>query len=144
MQAKIAIVVGNRIRQARTARNLSLSDVASHAKISVATLSRVERDKQGLDLGLFLTLCRVLQTSPKELIGDDPGDKIDPLAARIGSLEHEERLQLWRDLAANRRNGRRQATRQVQKLSDEVEELLAQLEYVRAEIESVHSRMRRR
>ncbi len=145
MHVNMAIVVGNRIREARAARNLSLNEVSSRARISVATLSRVERDKQGLDLGLFLTLCRILQSSPQELLGSEPGEKVDPLAIRIGALEHTERLQLWRDLAANRRSDRRHSMRsRVRKVSEEVEELLAQLEYVRAEIESVQRRMRRR
>jgi len=62
------IVVGNRLRQARTARQLSLNDVAGRAKISVATLSRIERDKQGIDLGLFLTLSRILKAPPHDLV----------------------------------------------------------------------------
>jgi hypothetical protein len=33
---------------------------------------------------------------------------------------------------------------QMRKLADEVEELMAQLEFVRAEMESFHSRMRKR
>jgi transcriptional regulator with XRE-family HTH domain len=143
MHGSIPVVVGQRIRQARTARNLSLSDVASRAKISVATLSRVERDKQGIDLGLFLTLCRILQSSPQELLGSaEPGDKLDPLVVRIAALNHAERLRLWRDLTARRLQSRRQrAQRHTQ---DQVEELLAQLEFLRAEMEAVHSRIRRR
>lgn len=139
------IMVGTRIRQARTARHLSLSEVASRAKISVATLSRVERHKQGLELGLFLTLCRVLKTSPQDLLGGEEGDNVDPLAVRISALDHSERVHLWQDLAASRRNDRRQVMRnQMRRLAEEVEELLAQLEFVRAEIESVHKRVARR
>ena len=65
------IVIGNRLRQARTARQLSLNDVAGRAKISVATLSRIERDKQGIDLGLFLTLSRILKAPPHDLLTAD-------------------------------------------------------------------------
>jgi transcriptional regulator with XRE-family HTH domain len=140
-------MIGERIRQTRQARRLSLNDVAVRAKISVATLSRIERDKQGLELGLFLTLCKVLKTSPRELLvdGDGADGKVEPLAVRIAGLNHPERLQLWQELAANRRGDRRTHMRaQTRKLADEVEELMAQLEYVRAEMESFHSRMRRR
>jgi len=142
----MAEMIGERIRQTRQARRLSLNDVSERAKISVATLSRIERDKQGLELGLFLLLCRVLQTSPQELLGeDDRNSNVDPLAVRIGSLNHAERLQLWQELAANRRGDRRRATHaQMHRLSDEVEELLAQMEFVRAEMEAVHSHIRRR
>lgn len=138
-------MIGDQIRQTRQARRLSLSDVAERARISVATLSRVERDKQGLELGLFLTLCKILKTSPGDLLGADGSDNVDPLTVRIAALNHNERLELWRDLAAARRGEKRKAIRnRLHRLGDEVEELLAQLEFVRAEIESVHSSVRRR
>jgi transcriptional regulator with XRE-family HTH domain len=141
----MASMIGERIRQTRQARRLSLSDVAGRAKISVATLSRIERDKQGLELGLFLILCKVLKTSPRELLIEGENDNnVDPLAVRIAGLNHPDRMQLWHDLAANRRGDRRSHMRaQMRKLADEVEELLAQLEYVRVEMESFHGRMRR-
>jgi transcriptional regulator with XRE-family HTH domain len=139
-------MVGERIRQTRQARRLSLNDVAERAKVSVATLSRIERDKQGLELGLFLLLCRILKASPQELIGGgEESDNIDPLAVRIAALHHDERVQLWHDLAAGRRGERRHAIRaRTEKLREELEELMAQLEFVRAEMESVHSGIRRR
>src|SRR6266550_1806691 len=95
-------VVGNRLRQARTARQLSLNDVAGRAKISVATLSRIERDKQGIDLGLFLTLSRILKAPPHDLLtaDGDGRDSVDPLVHRIASLDAAERARLWRELTA--------------------------------------------
>jgi transcriptional regulator with XRE-family HTH domain len=144
MQDSMNIVVGNRIREARTSRNLSLNEVATRANISVATLSRIERDKQGLDLGLFFILCKVLKAMPHDLIGDEGGENVDPLALQIGRLNHSERVQLWRDLANGRRNERRQTMRsKVRRLNDEIEELLAQLQYVQAEIESVQNQVRK-
>jgi len=141
----MAAVVGNRIRTARTSRDLSLNDVAERAHISVATLSRIERDKQGIDLGLFLVLCRILKAMPEDLLADEDHDNIDPLAQQIARLKSDERIQLWHDLADARRNGRRQALRTTaRRLSDEVAELLAQLQYVQAEIESVHHSVRKR
>src|SRR6266550_457369 len=131
-------MIGERIRQTRQARRLSLNDVAGRAKISVATLSRIERDKQGLELGLFLLLCKVLKTSPRDLLLDGDADSnVDPLAVRIAALNHPERLKLWHDLADNRRGDRRTHMRErMRRLADEVEELLAQLEFVRVEMES--------
>jgi transcriptional regulator with XRE-family HTH domain len=141
----MADMIGERIRHTRQARRLSLNDVAVRAKVSVATLSRIERDKQGLELGLFLTLCKILKSSPQELIGGESADNVDPLAIRIASLDHRERVQLWQDLAASRRGERRGAQRtHMRRMAEEVEELLAQIEFVRAEIESVHGRIRRR
>jgi len=138
-------MVGTRIREARTSRNLSLNEVASRARVSVATLSRIERDKQGLDLGLFLTLCKVLKTMPHELLSGEADENIDPLAIQIARLSHNDRVQLWRDLASDRRSRRTPSPRQhVRRLNDEVEELMAQLQYLQVEIEAVHSQMRKR
>jgi len=145
MHDTIDAVVGTRIREARTSRNLSLSEVASRAQISVATLSRIERDKQGLDLGLFLILCKILKELPHDLIGSNGDDRVDPLALQIGRLNHGERCQLWHDLASARRSDKRQAIRSnVRRLGEEVEELLAQLQFVQAEIEAVQNHVRKR
>ena len=141
------IVVGNRLRQARTARQLSLSDVASRAKISVATLSRIERDKQGIDLGLFLTLSKILKATPHDLLADgNAPDKVDPLALQIASLDSTERAQLWRELTSSSNRNPRSAKRgaHIRALGLQVEELLAQIEFLHAEIESVQRRLRRR
>ena len=138
-------VVGNRLRQARTARQLSLNDVAERAKISVATLSRIERDKQGIDLGLFLNLTRILKAPPQDLLAEGNGsDEVDPLAVRIASLEPSERARLWRELTNVHRS--RRPTRRVAQLRhvvQQVEELLAQLEWMQVEIETVYKRLRR-
>lgn len=139
-----SVSVGDRIRLARSARRLSLSEVASDAGVSVATLSRIERDKQGLDFGLFLVLANILGSSPRDLIGDDPGEQADPLAVRISGLNHDERVQLWRDLAAERRKDHRQQRPRSRRLGEEIEELLAQLEFVRSEMESVRTNIRQR
>jgi transcriptional regulator with XRE-family HTH domain len=138
-------MVGTRIREARTSRNLSLIEVASRADVSVATLSRIERNKQRLDLGLFLILCRVFEALPQELLGDESGENLDPLALQVARLDHGERVQLWKDLANARRGDRTQAMRSnPRRLKNEIEGLLAQMEYVKAEIESVQRRMRKR
>jgi len=144
MQDSMNIVVGNRIREARTSRNLSLNEVASRAHVSVATLSRIERDKQGLDLGLFLILCKVLKAAPHDLLIGEGDENVDPLALQIGRLNHGERVQLWKDLANGRRERRQAMRSNVRRLNDEIEELLAQLQYVQAEIESVQNHVRKR
>jgi len=136
-------MVGAQIREVRTSRNLSLNEVATRAQISVATLSRIERDKQGLDLGLFLILCRILRAAPHDLLGDNGSDIADPLAMQIAQLTHGDRIQLWHDLASARRTDRKVKSH-LSRLADEVEELLAQLEFVRSEIEAVQAHVRRR
>lgn len=141
-------MVGERIREARLAQNRSLADVAEKAQISVATLSRIENDKQSVDLALFVALARVLDTTPNELLGDHAGngrgDHGDPLARRIASLAPKERADLWRELAAGRRTRRAKVRLDAQQISQQIDELLAQMDFLREELESVRKRVKRR
>ena len=76
----------------------------------------------------------------------EAGDPIDPLAVRIAAMQTAERTRLWHELAAQRLNIRRaRASRQQRQrqISDDVEELLAQMEFMRGQIESVQRRIRR-
>ena len=136
-------MIGEKIRSVRQSQELSLSQVAEKAEISVATLSRIETNKQALDLGLFLILARILKTNPQELIADDDGDGgIDPLVTRISALGSTQRTALWRDLAANRREAGH-SRNHMRNLNQQVEELLAQVEFLREEILAVQRRMTR-
>jgi len=137
-------MVGNRIRAARQSRNLSLTELASRADISAATLSRIERDKQNLDLALFLTLIQILKLTPHEVLGEpDNEDGVDPLVRTISGMQTGERAQLWRSLAAERRSHRPRKT-DSHVVANEVDELLAQVDFIRGEIESVQKRLRKR
>lgn len=69
-------MVGERLRQARVARQMSLADVAGEAHVSAATLSRVERDKQAMDISLFLTLARVLNAATTDLLSGEDGSGV--------------------------------------------------------------------
>ena len=137
-------MLGNRIRQARLARRLSLSDVAARASISVATLSRIERDKQGMELGMFLGLCKILNMPPQDMIGArESSDGVDPIAARIARMDSKERTRLWKELSANVQKSKNDRAK-VRQISQEVEELLAQVDFLREEIEAVQKRLRGR
>ncbi len=126
------------MRQARVARQLSLADVASEAHVSAATLSRVERDKQAIDVGLFLTLAQVLNAAPADLLASSDGQESDDaLATRIAAMQSRERTQLWRRLNEQRREVRVRKRADLHNLAQEVEELLAQMDFLREEIESV-------
>jgi len=121
---------------------MSLADVAGEAHVSAATLSRVERDKQAIDVALFLTLARVLNTTPADLLRDDDGQEGDgALAARIGAMQSRERTQLWRQLSDERRDSRQKKHADVRMVGAEVEELLAQMDFLRQEIEAVRTRL---
>jgi transcriptional regulator with XRE-family HTH domain len=142
-------MLGERIREARLAQNRSLADVAGKANISVATLSRIETDKQSVEVGLFINLARVLDIPPTELLGDDHGrngngNGLDPLVRRIAALGSRERLELWRELAAERRANRARARApQARQTAQHVEELLAQLDFLREELETVRKHIRK-
>ncbi|HYU26081.1 MAG TPA: helix-turn-helix transcriptional regulator [Thermoanaerobaculia bacterium] len=125
---------------------MSLADVASEAHVSAATLSRVERDKQAIGVELFLTLARVLNTAPAELLVDDtPGEEGDgALAVRIAAMQSRERTQLWRQLGDERRESRLRKRADVRTVGAEVEELLAQMDFLRQEIEAVRGRLGRK
>jgi transcriptional regulator with XRE-family HTH domain len=137
-------MIGVRIREVRLAQERSLADVAALADISVATLSRIENDKQSLDLGLFLSLAQVLQVPAQQLLGEN-GKNGDQLARRIASLGSRERLELWKDLAEERRTNRtRKRGAEMRQVGQQVEELLAQIDFLREELESIRKRVKKR
>ncbi len=140
-------VLGERLRQARIDQQLSLADVATQANISAATLSRIERDKQTLDLGLFLTLLRILKGTPAEFFGADGEESSDtghdPLIARIASMRSSERTTLWRELSAKMREHHSEGRATIRTLLQKVEELAAQADYLRDEIVAMQTRIKR-
>lgn len=143
----MSAMIGERIREARLAQDRSLADVAAKAQISVATLSRIETDKQSLDLGLFLSIAHVLHVSAQQLLGEEGNGngKGDPLARRIAALGSRERLDLWKELAEERRTqrGKRRGA-EMRQVGQQVEELLAQVDFLREELESIRKKMKRR
>lgn len=134
-------MVGERLRQARVLRQLSLADVAGEAHVSAATLSRVERDKQTIDVALFLTLARILNTAPASLLDDGDGTEDSHLAARIGAMESRDRTALWKQLSADRRELRLRKRADLRNVAQDVEELLAQADFLREELEAVRARL---
>jgi transcriptional regulator with XRE-family HTH domain len=139
------MTIGDRIREARLSQQRSLTEVASKAKISAATLSRIENSKQGVDLGMFMTIAEILKVLPRDLLDDAEGEEEtghDPLVQRISNLASRERAELWRALAENVR-GRKAKRSQTSNLGVQVDELLAQADFLREELQAVRSRIRR-
>ena len=134
-------MIGTRLREARLARQLSLNNVAQKADISVATLSRIERDQQRIDVGLLQTLMRILKLNAQDVLDEQaPQDGVDPIVAKISALAAPERTKLWRELAANRKVGRGNTPNRA--LAQQVEEFLAQIDFLRGEIEAVRKKLR--
>jgi transcriptional regulator with XRE-family HTH domain len=139
-------MIGERLRSARQSQGRSLADVAGKVNVSVATLSRIENDKQSVDLGLFLLLAKALNIPPPQLLGDDKDPNyVDPLARRIAALDSQDRTELWRELAAERRSERTKARgNALHNTAMQVEELLAQVEFLREELDAVRKRITKR
>ncbi|HYC93661.1 MAG TPA: helix-turn-helix domain-containing protein [Thermoanaerobaculia bacterium] len=139
-------MIGERLRELRQAQGRSLADVAGKASISVATLSRIENDKQSIELNLLVKVAAILQVSPGDLLNSIAGNhqNEDPLAHRIALLETKKRAELWRDLAIERRTQRARSRLTPRDVAQQVEEVLAQVDFLREELETVRRRMRKR
>jgi transcriptional regulator with XRE-family HTH domain len=136
-------MIGPRLREARLARHLSLNAIAEKAEISVATLSRIERDQQRIDVELLLTLMRILKLDAHDVLGEESKQEergVDPIAAKITALPAEERTKLWRALSTSRKAQRANAPARV--IAQQVDEFLAQIDFLRAEIEAVRKKLR--
>ena len=134
-------MVGEKIREVRQSQGRSLAEVAGKAKISVATLSRIETDKQSIDVDLLVVLARILGVDARDILGSDDADA-DPLAHRIASLDARKRAELWRDLANERRTQRSRNRNVARNVGQQVDELLAQIDFLREELEAVRLKVK--
>jgi transcriptional regulator with XRE-family HTH domain len=117
--------------------------VAEKADISVATLSRIERDQQRIDVELLLTLMKILKLNAQEVLDEaPPEDGVDPMVAKISALPAADRTKLWRGLAASPRKMPERHNGATRALALQVEEFLAQIDFLRGEIESVRKKLR--
>jgi len=132
-------MIGTRIRELRTARHLSLADVAGKALISAATLSRIETGKQSINVGLMAQLAEVLNVSPHDLLDETVQD--GDLAGKIADLKPSDRTQFWKDLGSSRKRDGEHA-RRIHDVGMEVEELLAQIDFLRGEVERIREQLR--
>lgn len=135
--------IGSRIRETRVAQRKSLNDIASRAKISAATLSRIETEKQGVGITLFLLIAKVLKVHPNELLGEPDGTgNGHPVAETVAGMNSADRAHLWRELAVIHRDGRkkRESSRPAE-MSAHIEELLAQIDYLRQEVDAMRTHM---
>lgn len=80
-----------RLRQLRTARGLTLQQVAERANIDISTLSRLESGKRRLALDHIPALAGALGVSTDELLGSEPHH--DPRVH--GTAIVRDRLTMW-------------------------------------------------
>ncbi|HEX6791934.1 MAG TPA: XRE family transcriptional regulator [Candidatus Krumholzibacteria bacterium] len=76
--------LGERIRQLRLARNLTLKQVGEKAKVSPTHLSEIERGKTSPTVGALVRVALALGREPAQLVGDDdaPGVSVVRRAER--------------------------------------------------------------
>lgn len=128
-------LIGETLRRLRTERELSLAGVAQQARISIATLSRVETNKQNLDVDLLLTLARILGVSAAEILGDrEEADDVDQLSRRLAALPAAKRTKVILQ------SSRRRDPKQIQSTLDD---LVAAVEILRDELVAVNRAVRR-
>jgi hypothetical protein len=87
-----------------------------------------------------MTLSRILNLNPADLFQEENREAADPVVSRITSLDSKSRTKVWNDLASAAR-ARKSKRTQARQIGMDVEELLAQIDFLRAEIESVKRRM---
>ncbi len=136
------IMIGEKIREVRQSQGRSLAEIAGKAKISVATLSRIETDKQAIDVELLLVIAQILGVDAADVLGQ-AGNSGDALAHRIASLGSKQRTDLWREVAAERRTQRSRKAIPLANFGQQVEEMLAQLDFVREELEALRAKVKK-
>jgi transcriptional regulator with XRE-family HTH domain len=63
--------LGERIKQLRLARNLTLKQVGEKAKVSATHLSEIERGKTSPTVGALVRIARALGCEPAQLVGEE-------------------------------------------------------------------------
>src|SRR5256885_342478 len=90
-------------------------------------------DYAAIILDLMTMIARVLHLSPHDLLGED--EEVDGfLADKIATLKPNDRARFWHDLTGSRKRNGNGSSRRVEDLSVEVEELLAQIDFLRGEV----------
>ncbi len=127
--------IGDRLREARRQRRLSLQQVAQSAGISAATLSRIETSKQSLDIQLLLRVADTLGAAPADFLTRAGDDRVSDLQRALEHLAPESRSALWSTLAQRATDDGDDLAHEP--MASRLSEVLAQLDLLRAEVESM-------
>lgn len=79
-------IIGQRIKQARLAKNLTQEDLAEKIDISVAFLSRVERGNSHINLKRLNQLCRLLDVSEGYILNGASSNSTNYLEQEFAQL----------------------------------------------------------
>jgi transcriptional regulator with XRE-family HTH domain len=133
--------IGGALRTARTSRGMSLSDVASVAGISIATLSRIETGKQDVDVTLLQTLSRILHVAATHFFDGDGDGRLSAAALiqELALLSSAERAQV---IAAATKLARRTGSREAHE--SRVENLLFGLDLIEDELRALQRDVKKR
>jgi transcriptional regulator with XRE-family HTH domain len=132
--------IGERLRSARRSRQMSLDSVAKQLGVSVATLSRIETNKQGIDLPFFIQLADVIGVAPASFLDEDgKANGNDGLIRRLAAFPADERAQI---MIAASRDGKPNGTRV--DLHRRLDTLLATLDIMRDQLLEVRLAVRKR
>lgn len=134
--------IGEALRSARTAKQMSLSSVAQRAGISVATLSRIETNKQNIGVGLLIELAAILGVPPAAILPgtEQPAhSRRDVLVREISNASPYERAQLFIEIARHSRSTTARGD-----LNAHMDTLLSAVDLMREELLALRRAVRRR
>lgn len=88
--AATLVAIGLRIRKARTARSMTLQELASASGVSTSMLSLVERGRVSPSIGSLIVIAEALGVTMSDLIMDDQGesDQVVVRSADHRVIEH--------------------------------------------------------
>lgn len=80
--------IGEKIKEIRKSRDMSVEEVADRLGVSVSTLYRYENSSiSKIPIDVIDKLCIILSTTPGELMGNDERDNQDELPAHFVNAE---------------------------------------------------------
>lgn len=91
------VSVGDNLRRVRSDLGLSLAQVSARAGISVATLSRIETEKQKLDVDLLTRLAGILEIPRAEILGDSADNDPSAVTRKLARMPAKERARVFFD-----------------------------------------------
>jgi transcriptional regulator with XRE-family HTH domain len=132
--------IGANLRRLRTDRGISLAGVAGQAGISVPTLSRIETNKQSMEVGLLMKLAAILHVSAAEILaGGAEKEDVESLSRRVAALPAADRARIFLQSAPRGR---------ARDLQPALDHLVSTVDMLREELvtvqHAIHHRRRKR